>query len=50
MPGMLDTVLNLGLNAESVEALSETSRNPLLPGTRIGGSCRCTRMWSGAFR
>ena len=28
MPGMLDTVLNLGLNAESVEALSETSGNP----------------------
>ena len=28
MPGMLDTVLNLGLNAESVEALSEASGNP----------------------
>jgi pyruvate, orthophosphate dikinase len=28
MPGMLDTVLNLGLNAESVEALSESSDNP----------------------
>ncbi len=28
MPGMLDTVLNLGLNAGSVEALSEASGNP----------------------
>ena len=28
MPGMLDTVLNLGLNADSVEALSEASGNP----------------------
>jgi pyruvate,orthophosphate dikinase len=28
MPGMLDTVLNLGLNAESVETLSEASGNP----------------------
>ena len=28
MPGMLDTVLNLGLNAESVQTLSEASDNP----------------------
>ena len=28
MPGMLDTVLNLGLNTESVEALSEASGSP----------------------
>ena len=28
MPGMLDSVLNLGLNAESVETLSEASHNP----------------------
>jgi len=28
MPGMMDTVLNLGLNARTVEALSRTSGNP----------------------
>ena len=28
MPGMMDTILNLGLNDESVEALAERSHNP----------------------
>ena len=28
MPGMMDTILNLGLNDETVEGLSETSNNP----------------------
>jgi pyruvate,orthophosphate dikinase len=28
MPGMMDTILNLGLNDEAVEQLSETSGNP----------------------
>ncbi|MFQ5533160.1 MAG: pyruvate, phosphate dikinase, partial [Candidatus Methylomirabilales bacterium] len=28
MPGMMDTVLNLGLNDEAVEGLAERSRNP----------------------
>jgi pyruvate,orthophosphate dikinase len=28
MPGMMDTILNLGLNAESVEGLSEKTGNP----------------------
>src|SRR5512138_1186752 len=28
MPGMMDTILNLGLNDESVEALAERSNNP----------------------
>src|SRR6476659_6271557 len=28
MPGMMDTILNLGLNDESVEALAELSNNP----------------------
>src|SRR6202171_3518539 len=29
MPGMMDTILNLGLNDQSVEALSKRSNNPL---------------------
>ena len=28
MPGMMDTILNLGLNDESVEALAKLSNNP----------------------
>src|ERR1700733_3893431 len=36
MPGMLDTVLNLGLNDESVGGLAGT------PGTPIGASCKCS--------
>src|SRR5215468_6867876 len=28
MPGMMDTILNLGLNDESVEALAKKSNNP----------------------
>src|SRR5581483_1674321 len=28
MPGMMDTILNLGLNDESVEALARRSSNP----------------------
>ena len=28
MPGMMDTILNLGLNEEVVEALAEASGNP----------------------
>lgn len=28
MPGMMDTILNLGLNDQTVEALSEASQNP----------------------
>jgi len=28
MPGMMDTILNLGLNDESVEALARRSNNP----------------------
>src|ERR1700745_3908741 len=28
MPGMMDTILNLGLNEQSVEALAKRSNNP----------------------
>src|SRR5215218_8526755 len=28
MPGMMDTILNLGLNAEAVRGLAQTTRNP----------------------
>ena len=43
MPGMLDTVLNLGLNDESVEGLARTHRTTSAsPGTPTGGSCRCS--------
>jgi pyruvate,orthophosphate dikinase len=46
MPGMLDTVLNLGLNDESVEALARKTESARTtsgsPGTPTGASCRCS--------
>ena len=30
MPGMMDTVLNLGLNDETVEGLAQSERRPAL--------------------
>ena len=43
MPGMLDTVLNLGLNDTSVEGLATARpRTSASPGTPTGASCRCS--------
>ena len=40
MPGMLDTVLNLGLNDESVDGLGAATSASR--GTPTGASCRCS--------
>ena len=46
MPGMMDTVLNLGLNDETVEGLSQASpATGGSPSTAIAGSSRCTPTW-----
>ena len=45
MPGMMDTILNLGLNDETVEGLTEVSEIPVSPGTAIDVSYRCMAMW-----
>ena len=42
MPGMLDTVLNLGLNERSVEGLAGRRGTSGLRGTPSGASCRCS--------
>lgn len=42
MPGMMDTVLNLGMNDATVASLAEKSGNPVLHGTATVDSCRCT--------
>lgn len=44
MPGMMDTVLNLGLNDETVQGLAAKSGNPASPGTPTAVSSRCTAM------
>ena len=44
MPGMMDTVLNLGLNDTAVEAIAKKSGNEDLPGIHIVVSYRCTVM------
>jgi pyruvate,orthophosphate dikinase len=36
MPGMMDTILNVGLDDESVEGLAERSGNRASPTTRTG--------------
>ena len=42
MPGMMDTILNLGLNDVAVEGLARTTGIRASRATRTGGSCRCT--------
>ena len=48
MPGMMDTILNLGLNPRSVEGLARSSGNERFAGTPTAGSCRCTPTSSSA--
>jgi pyruvate,orthophosphate dikinase len=45
MPGMMDTVLNLGLNDATVEGLAATSGDARFAWTAIAASSRCIRMW-----
>ena len=48
MPGMLDTVLNLGMNDESVEAMKQTENEAAWDST--GASCRCSATSRAACR
>ena len=49
MPGMMDSVLNLGLNDQSVEGLTGQTGSSGSPGTPTVGCCRCTaRSWASA--
>ena len=42
MPGMMDTILNLGLNEDVVEVIAKKSNNPAGLGTATAASSRCT--------
>ena len=47
MPGMMDTVLNLGLNDRSVEGLAARTGNPRFAyDSSPGASSRCSATWS----
>ena len=46
MPGMMDTILNLGLNDVAVEGLAASTGTAGSRSTRTGGSSRCTARWS----
>jgi pyruvate,orthophosphate dikinase len=48
MPGMMDTVLNLGLNDTTVEALASSRATAVSPMTAIAASSPCIRMWCSA--
>ena len=50
MPGMMDTILNLGMNDKIVEIVAKKTNNRVSPGIRTGGSCRCMATWSWACR
>ena len=45
MPGMMDTILNLGLNDATVEGLAKRTRTRASPTTAIAASSRCTAAW-----
>ena len=45
MPGMMDTILNLGLNDTVVEAWPSSPTIPALPTTPTAGSSRCSPTW-----
>lgn len=44
MPGMMDTILNLGLNDHAVEGLAKHPEMRVLPGIPTGVFYRCTLM------
>lgn len=44
MPGMMDTVLNLGMNDDAVEAIAKNREMRGLHGIPIADSYRCTAM------
>ena len=50
MPGMMDTILNLGLNEEVVEVLAKKSGNPagLTTATEDLSRCTPTSLWKSA--
>ncbi len=45
MPGMMDTVLNLGLNDETVDGLAAGTATSASHGTATAASSRCTATW-----
>jgi pyruvate,orthophosphate dikinase len=45
MPGMMDTILNLGLNDEAVAGLAPAAATSASPGTATAASSRCTATW-----
>ena len=50
MPGMMDTILNLGLNEDVVNVIAEKSKIPAGRGTATAASSRCipTSLWRSA--
>ena len=50
MPGMMDTILNLGLNEEVVEVIAKSRATPVGRGTAIAVLSRCTptSLWKSA--
>ena len=49
MPGMMDTVLNLGLNDETVQGLAKQSGDDRFAWDSIAALFRCMAMWCSAW-
>jgi hypothetical protein len=50
MPGMMDTVLNLGLNDETVEGLASKAGDMRFAWIPIAASSRCIPTWCSMWR
>ena len=50
MPGMMDTILNLGMNDDRSRSLRDRRTTRALPGIPIVGSCRCMATLSWACK
>jgi pyruvate, orthophosphate dikinase len=46
MPGMMDTILNLGINDDVVDGLASLMANPARPTTLTAAFCKIAPMWS----
>ena len=48
MPGMMDTILNLGITTKPCRASSRRPATNVSPGIAIAASCKCTETWCWA--
>jgi Phosphoenolpyruvate synthase/pyruvate phosphate dikinase len=50
MPGMMDTILNLGLNDKTVVAVAKATKNERFAWDCYGALFKCMATWSWAYK